>query len=74
MAWRYCRIAIFISAFLFGLLVFGSGGSSAESKIGTEQALPRAREATEVNCTDTNFILIQLRDRPVAVRAHLTGM
>jgi hypothetical protein len=70
MAWGYIRVLIFTTAFLVGLLLFGSGGSSADSK--TSAALA-ARQATEVKC-GSNTVLIRASRGQMVTHGHLTGM
>ena len=59
MVWGVIRIAIFITAFLIGLLLSGSRGSSADLNSGPSQS---ERDTRERQCEGSTFSL-----------AHATG-
>ena len=56
MVWSFLRVAIFTISFIIGLLVFGSGGSSAASKM--DQS-PVVRGTVQLKCMDSKMIMVR---------------
>ena len=56
MVWNLIRIGIFLASFLVGLIFFGSGASSAESKA---VAVQGASEPIEIRCNGNKLVLVR---------------
>ena len=56
MVWNLIRIGIFLASFLVGLMFFGSGASSAESKA---VAVQGASEPIEIRCNENKLVLVR---------------
>ena len=74
MAWSCIRIAIFITAFLIGLLVSGSGrGSTTGSADSKKDPARTAGESGDIQCVDDRFILINGKEG-ASSGVRFTGM
>jgi hypothetical protein len=71
MAWGFFRIGIFITAFLFGLLFSGSGGSS--ENLNKERSVA-ARQATPMRSTDSHYNLVRTEKHRFARNTRFTRM
>src|SRR5204862_4839395 len=56
MVWSFLRVAIFTISFIIGLLVFGSGGSSAASKVDQPQFV---RGTVRLKCVDSKMVMLR---------------
>ena len=70
MVWGFIRVAIFTGSFFIGLMFFGSGGSSADSKIVVVQG---RQETVQARCSDTKVVLVKGHETR-ARGAHPVGM
>ena len=70
MAWSYIRVAIFITAFIVGLFISGSGDRPVELKTNTTQ---NVRESKDEPCADRNLTLIRAKEEQLR-RSGLNGL
>jgi hypothetical protein len=70
MVWSFIRVAIFTTAFLFGLFFSGSSDGAAGGKI---DSIRSVREPIETRCVDPNFTLVRA-DGQRPILPLVTGM
>ena len=72
MVWGIIRVTIFTTAFLFGLLLSGSRGSSADSKSNPSHS---GQDTRDRQCEGSTFFLThETENRQVYLHRHPGGM
>jgi hypothetical protein len=58
MLWGLIRIAIFTTAFLVGVFVFGPAGRSSASNVSKADASRETREPIQLKCIDSKIVVV----------------